>query len=590
MYIMTFKKYRKNFHYGLFCMILGLSQNLFAEGPCDIYEAANTPCVAAHSTVRALYSSYNGNLYQVRRKDNSTKDIPVLVPGGYADISVQDEFCAGSSCTVSIIYDQTSNHNDLKKSGVAHWLSNGGAEADASFGKASVNGHTVHGIYVTAWSKVAYRNNSTKGIATGNEAESMYMVVDGKRYSSDCCFDYGNAETSGNDDGNGTMEAIYWGTDVGWGGYGVGNGPWVAADLENGMFKGNAGGWQYGDTHKTPWPTAQSVIADYATAFLKGPSDNTFKLKAGNAKEGELTTMWDGSRPSPGYSPKSLQGAIILGTGGDGSNGGTGTFFEGAMTIGNPPDSIDDKIQANIVAAGYGSTVELSSSSSSSVPQTPYSSAEIPGTIQMENYDNGGSGVSYYDTDSKNAGGVYRNDGVDIDTADGGSSYVLGWVGESEWTEYTVDVSAAGPQPFQARVASNGDGGSFHLELDGTDITSSLTVPNTGSWATYEMISGETESLSAGTHVLRFVIDSPYFNIDWIHFGEPLVSLPQIKSALQMKTQAYRIYDLHGKYIGKISANSLQECSIKVRRDYPAGVYLVHSPNRNGMQAIAVTH
>jgi hypothetical protein len=49
-----------------------------------------------------------------------------------------------------------------------------------------------------------------------------------------------------------------------------------------------------------------------------------------------------------------LQGAIILGTGGDGSNLGKGTFFEGAMTAGNPSASVDEQIQANIVAAGYG--------------------------------------------------------------------------------------------------------------------------------------------------------------------------------------------------------------------------------------------
>jgi non-reducing end alpha-L-arabinofuranosidase len=92
----------------------------------------------------------------------------------------------------------------------------------------------------------------------------------------------------------------------------------------------------------------------YVTAILKGPSGNRFGLKAGNAQSGALTTMWDGARPSPGYSPKKLQGAIILGTGGDGSKGGTGTFFEGAMTSGNLPDATDDLIQANIVAAGYG--------------------------------------------------------------------------------------------------------------------------------------------------------------------------------------------------------------------------------------------
>jgi hypothetical protein len=47
------------------------------------------------------------------------------------------------------------------------------------------------------------------------------------------------------------------------------------------------------------------------------------------------------------------QGAIILGTGGDGSNNAKGTFFEGAITSGNPPDATDDAIQAIIVAAQY---------------------------------------------------------------------------------------------------------------------------------------------------------------------------------------------------------------------------------------------
>jgi len=237
------------------------------------------------------------------------------------------------------------------KSPVAHWLPNGGVEANAGNAKITVGGHIVHGIYVTANSNVAYRNNATKGVATGDQPEAMYMVVDGKRYNDSCCFDYGNAETSGNDDGNGTMEAIYWGSDITWGGKGDGAGPWVAADLENGMFKGNKGGWQ---SQAVLTPSAKSVIADFATAMLKGPSGNHFTLKAGNAQSGALVTMWDDIRPSPGYSPKKLQGAIIVGTGGDGSNTATGTFFEGAMTAGNPPDSVDDAIQANIVAAGYG--------------------------------------------------------------------------------------------------------------------------------------------------------------------------------------------------------------------------------------------
>jgi len=92
----------------------------------------------------------------------------------------------------------------------------------------------------------------------------------------------------------------------------------------------------------------------FVTAMLKGPSGNHFTLKAGNAQSGALEIKWDGGRPTPDYSPKRLEGAIILGTGGDGSSGGSGTFFEGAMTSGVPSDATDDAVQANITAAGYG--------------------------------------------------------------------------------------------------------------------------------------------------------------------------------------------------------------------------------------------
>jgi hypothetical protein len=314
-------------------------------GPCDIYAAASTPCVAAHSTVRALYGEYSGNLYQLRRaSDKTTKEVPVLSPGGFADISVQDTFCAGTTCTISIIYDQTSNHNDLPKSPKAHWLANGGNEANAADGKTTVSGHVVHGIYVIGNStQVAYRNNTCKGLAINDQPESMYMVLDGKRYSPNCCFDYGNAETSGNDDGNATMEAIYWGSNTSYA-RGGGSGPWVAADLENGMFEGDSGNTP-SNTSITGW--------SYVTAILKGPSGNKMGLKAGDAQSGTLVTKWNGARP-PGYSPMKKQGAIILGTGGDGSWGNDGTFFEGAITSGNPSDATDDAIQANVVAAGYG--------------------------------------------------------------------------------------------------------------------------------------------------------------------------------------------------------------------------------------------
>ena len=75
---------------------------------------SRTPCVAAHSSTRALFASYNGSLYQVQRSsDNTTMNVGLLSAGGYANSAAQDSFCANTNCTVIKIYDQTSNHNDL---------------------------------------------------------------------------------------------------------------------------------------------------------------------------------------------------------------------------------------------------------------------------------------------------------------------------------------------------------------------------------------------------------------------------------------------------------------------------------------------
>lgn len=83
------------------------------------------PCVAAHSTTRALYSTYNGPLYQVRRaSDNTTLNIGLLSTGGYANAAAQDTFCANTSCVITVIYDQSGKGNNLTQApagGAAAW-------------------------------------------------------------------------------------------------------------------------------------------------------------------------------------------------------------------------------------------------------------------------------------------------------------------------------------------------------------------------------------------------------------------------------------------------------------------------------------
>lgn len=352
--------------------ILSLSiftENVYAgKCPCDIYADGGTPCVAAHSTVRALYSSYNGPLYQVRRTSDSAKiDIPLLTQGGFVNTAVQDSFLKGKPGVILKVYDQSPQHNDVMPSLPGGYMPNGANPSPATIGKAMVGGHTVYGLYFSnSWNDtpppeqrlVGYRNNNATGLAEGDQAEAMYMVVDGRRYGTECCMNYGNAEKKPVDEGAGTMECVNFGNNTTWGGRGEGQGPWVQADFENGIFKGDKGG--FGDnTDKYYFPQNKTINANFVTAILKGPSGNRYTLKGGNAQSGRLNTMWDSIRPYKDswgnvYSPKRLRGAIIIGTGGDNGTGGTGTFFEGAITIGNPPDWADDSIQANIVGAGYG--------------------------------------------------------------------------------------------------------------------------------------------------------------------------------------------------------------------------------------------
>jgi hypothetical protein len=311
--------------------------------PCDIYGSAGTACVAAHSTTRALFAAYSGRLYQVRRaSDNTTRDIGTLATGGYANAAAQDTFCAGTTCTITIIYDQSSraNHLLISPAGGA-----GGADvgANAAALPAVAGGHKVYGVHVVPG--VGYRDLSATGTARNGQAEGMYMVTGSKAVNGGCCFDYGNTEQPlANDTGNGHMDAVYFGLRCEHPPC-TGSGPWVAADLENGLFQGNGS-----NTANTP------VTFDVVTAMLKNNGQTSFVLKTGNSQSGGLTTQYNGPLPNgsfTGYTPMHQEGGIVMGVGGDNSNASAGDFYEGVMTFGFPTDAADAAVQANIVSVGY---------------------------------------------------------------------------------------------------------------------------------------------------------------------------------------------------------------------------------------------
>lgn len=152
------------------------------------------------------------------------------------------------------------------------------------------------------------------------------------------------------------------------------------------------------------------------------------------------------------------------------------------------------------------------------VPQAPFNGvpAAIPGLIQAEDYDLGGEGKGYHDTDKQNEGGEYREDGVDIKKNAAGN-YSIGWMAEGESLTYTVDIADATKFHWSINAATDNENAQFHFQVDGEDVTKATAVPSTGSWDAYKEIKG-TVNLPAGEHQITLVIDKPYFDLDWIKF------------------------------------------------------------------------
>lgn len=204
------------------------------------------------------------------------------------------------------------------------------------------------------------------------------------------------------------------------------------------------------------------------------------------------------------------------------------------------------------VDEAYAAMMELASNSNSSnciyqkdVPDTqirqittdetiPYSEHEIPGIVYMSDFDLGKVNKAYYDVDianyslstgefhAWNSGWVYRNDGVDIETnndANNSNGYHIGFIAKGEWINYTVQITESGAYNANVRVASQSNGGKFHLAIDNEEVTTTHTVSSTGGWVNFDDLIITDILLNQGEHVLKIRFDNNNaFNVSSIEF------------------------------------------------------------------------
>jgi hypothetical protein len=287
---------------------------------------------------------------QLLRADSEVTEIGAV--DGFADAAAHDAFCSGASCVISVIYDQSGRANDLTPSPPGGAKATPGKPATANELPVVIRGHATYGVRIKP--DVGYRKLVGTGLPIGDEPQTVYMLTSGDGLTNGCCFNYGNGSTSAENDGEGTTEAVFFGKGVIWG-TGVQGGPWVMADLENGLYPG----WENGQDRNIS--TNTPLDHDFVTAVVVGDTADLnggrgrFALYGADATTGALTTMYDGIRPEkPGYVPMRKQGGVLLGIASDNSNYGAGRFYEGVIATGAASKPTLDALQAAIVAAGYG--------------------------------------------------------------------------------------------------------------------------------------------------------------------------------------------------------------------------------------------
>ena len=186
-------------------------------------------------------------------------------------------------------------------------------------------------------------------------------------------------------------------------------------------------------------------------------------------------------------------------------------------------------------------TLERRQMLAGNVSPFPEQTPSVPdNAVLFANFDNGGEGVSFHDTDDRNRGKDYRRTdiGVDIkrntddhptDTGDApGIGRSVAYTRAGEWLNYTIEAPNSGIYEFQLRYAS-AVGGTVHLEVDGINVSGAIDLGSTGGWNSWTTVEKLGINLAAGVHTMKFFMDSSVngtyvADFHWFRFTE---SVPQ---------------------------------------------------------------
>ncbi|MDL2305306.1 family 43 glycosylhydrolase [Bacteroides sp. OttesenSCG-928-D19] len=177
---------------------------------------------------------------------------------------------------------------------------------------------------------------------------------------------------------------------------------------------------------------------------------------------------------------------------------------------------------------------------------------EIALTLEAEDYNLGGEGIGYHDTDDINKpDGNYRpGEGVDLDSY-GPNEYSIGFTDNGEWTQYTIYVEKSGLYDIECIVASDNDNGRFHLKFNEQNLTGDITFKSTGGWSVWSSVFARNILLRQGENYMKFYTNGS-MNIDKFIFRK---SAPYSGTPYKGRTAAVP---------GKVEAENYDEGGLNV--------------------------
>ncbi len=226
-----------------------------------------------------------------------------------------------------------------------------------------------------------------------------------------------------------------------------------------------------------------------------------------------------------------VDGTNATGTVGLGVTGNPGNYFYswiGRATIALTAGAHTLKLVMENPYVNLNSIRITATGSSTATPRA------IPGVIEAESFDAGGEGAGYHDNTPGNQGDAGFRTGEDVDIFNATDiqlsehTQIVKNFEAGEWLAYTINAPDGGSYDIELRASTRFDfpDPAYHIEIDGTNVTGTVVLPDTGGWEVYQWLGKRTVTLAPGTHKLKLVSERPYFALNAIRVNPPVASQP----------------------------------------------------------------